>query len=181
MAALSRVVYISFVLLAQAGLVHTFPAAAGSAKEQRPAWVVLTAQHLNGLQQVNRHVNSTIAEVSDLEQNGREGVWRLPTRGKGDCENFALLKRKLLIDTGRPASVLVVPAVQTAQGEPHVVLTARTDKGDYALDNKTSETRPLSATGYLILSQQSQTIPGKWISAGTGEETDQPVADVPLR
>ena len=143
--------------------------------------IVLTPQRLAVLQQVNQHVNSTIAEVSDLEQYGREDVWTLPLSGRGDCEDFALLKRKLLAESGWPRSTLLVTAVQTGAGEPHAVLIVRTDKGDYALDSRTSAIRPLSATGYRILSQQSQNSPGKWISAGTGETTDVPVADFPVR
>ncbi|PVE23428.1 transglutaminase [Microvirga sp. KLBC 81] len=156
-------------------------AMAKSEKVSRSSHVVLTAQRLAVLRQVNQHVNSTITEVSDLEQYGREDVWTLPASGKGDCEDFALLKRKLLAESGWPTSTLLVTAVQTAAGEPHAVLIARTDKGDYALDNKTSAIRPLAATGYVILSQQSQKSPGKWISAGTGEKTDGPVADFPVR
>lgn len=156
-------------------------AKAKSEKVSRPSHVVLTAQRQAVLRQVNQHVNSVITEVSDLEQYGREDVWTLPASGKGDCEDFALLKRKLLAERGWPASTLLVTAVQTAAGEPHAVLIARTDRGDFALDNKTSEIRPLSATGYTILSQQSQKSPGKWISAGTGETTDGPVADLPAR
>ena len=172
---------IAALLFATLGHSASSDAAAKSETALRPARVVLTAQRLAVLRQVTQHVNSTITEVSDLEQYGREDVWTLPTSGKGDCEDFALLKRKLLADSGWPTSTLLVTAVQTAAGEPHAVLIARTDKGDYALDNKTSEIRPFAATGYTILSQQSQKSPGKWISAGTGEKTDGPVADLPVR
>src|SRR5215208_3156133 len=68
----------------------------------------LTAERMSQLQQINNHVNSTIREVSDLEQYGREDVWTLPTSGKGDCEDFALLKRKLLIQRGWPAAALSI-------------------------------------------------------------------------
>jgi predicted transglutaminase-like cysteine proteinase len=108
-------------------------------------------------------------------------VWALPVSGRGDCEDFALLKRKLLVEGGWPPSTLLVTAVQTAQGEPHAVLVVRTNRGDYALDNKTDAIRPMAATGYAVLSQQSQKAPGQWISAGTGERTSEPVADLPAR
>jgi predicted transglutaminase-like cysteine proteinase len=141
----------------------------------------LTAQRLSELQKINHHVNRTITEGSDLEQYGREDVWTLPTSGKGDCEDFALLKRKLLADRGWPASALLVTAVQTAEGEPHAVLVARTNQGDYALDNKRNDIRPVEATGYVILSQQSQTSPGTWIAGGTGAKAEQPAVDLPVR
>ena len=70
-----------------------FNACAGEA----PAQLALTAVRMAELQQVNSYVNSTVTEVSDMEQYGREDVWTLPNSGKGDCEDFALLKRKLLI------------------------------------------------------------------------------------
>jgi predicted transglutaminase-like cysteine proteinase len=169
------------MLLMQSGLSTTTDATAKSEATPRSTRITLTAQRLSELQQVNYHVNSTITEVSDLEQYGREDLWTLPTSGKGDCEDFALLKRKLLADRGWPATALLVTAVQTAEGEPHAVLVARTDHGDYALDNKRSDIRPVEATGYVILSQQSQTSPGKWISAGTGAKTEQPTVDLPVR
>jgi len=172
---------IAALLLASSWHSGSTHAAARSEQAPKPTRVALTAQRLAVLRQVNQHVNSTITEVSDLEQYGQNDVWTLPTSGKGDCEDFALLKRKILADSGWPSSTLLVTAVQTAAGEPHAVLIARTDRGDYALDNKTSEIRPFAATGYTILSQQSQKSPGKWISAGTGETTEEPVADFPVR
>ncbi|WP_052954933.1 transglutaminase-like cysteine peptidase [Microvirga vignae] len=173
---------IAALLLANPGHSGSPQAATKSERALGPTThVVLTAQRLAVLRQVNQHVNRTITEVSDWEQYGQEDVWTLPASGKGDCEDFALLKRKLLTERGWPNATLLVTAVQTAAGEPHAVLVARTNKGDYALDNKTSEIRPLVATGYRILSQQSQQSPSKWISGSTGETTDGPVADFPVR
>ncbi|WP_445502878.1 transglutaminase-like cysteine peptidase [Microvirga sp. G4-2] len=62
--------------------------------------VVLAPERLAELQQVNRHVNATIVETTDLEQYGREDAWTLPASGRGDCEDFVLLKRKMLIERG---------------------------------------------------------------------------------
>src|SRR4051812_24245887 len=89
-----------------------FYAAPGSARTATP--VLLTAERRAQLQQINGHVNSTIREVSDLEQYGREDVWALPTSGKGDCEDFALLKRKMLMERGWPASALSIAVGTTA-------------------------------------------------------------------
>ncbi|PVE21327.1 hypothetical protein DC522_27190 [Microvirga sp. KLBC 81] len=91
--------------------------------------VVLTPERMAELQKVNHHVNSTIVEVTDLEQYGREDVWALPTSGRGDCEDFAILKRKMLIERGWPASVLSVTVGATAQGVAHAVLTVSTAQG----------------------------------------------------
>src|SRR5919107_3020447 len=89
---------------------------------------VLTAERMSQLQQINSHVNSTIREVSDLEQYVRDDVWALPTNGKGDCEDFALLKRKMLIERGWPASSLSITVGATSQGEAHAVLTVSTSQ-----------------------------------------------------
>lgn len=144
------------------------------------ARVPLTAQRMAQLQQINTSVNATITEVSDLEQYGREDVWTLPVSGRGDCEDFALLKQKLLRDQGWPASALRVAVVQTREGEPHAVLTADTDQGLLVLDNKTGTIRPAAATGYVFHSRQSNKSLGKWVNMNTGEETDTPTVDLPV-
>ena len=111
-----------------------------------------------------------------MEQYGREDVWALPTSGKGDCEDFALLKRKMLIERGWPVSSLAITVGATAQGEAHAVLTVSTDRGDYVLDNLTSSILTSSQTGHVFYARQS----GRgWVSA-TGERTSQPTADLPV-
>lgn len=114
------------------------------------------------LEAVNAQVNSIIQEVSDLVQYGREDYWALPTSGKGDCEDFALMKRKLLIERGWPSSVLLMTVVKMASGEGHAVLTAVTDRGDYVLDNRSSRIQLFSDTGYIFFSRQSQANPRAW-------------------
>jgi hypothetical protein len=56
--------------------------------------------------------------MSDREQFGKEDVWSLPATGRGDCEDFALMKRKLLIERGWPSSALLLTAALTPQGDP---------------------------------------------------------------
>jgi predicted transglutaminase-like cysteine proteinase len=137
---------------------------------------VLTAERMSQLQQINSHVNNTIREVSDLEQYGREDVWALPTSGKGDCEDFAMLKRKMLIEHGWPASALSITVGATAQGEAHAVLLVSTAQGQFVLDNLTSSILSPERTGHVFYARQS----GKsWISA-SGARTSEPVADLPV-
>ncbi|MBJ6125962.1 transglutaminase-like cysteine peptidase [Microvirga splendida] len=137
---------------------------------------VLTAERMAQLQQINSHVNNTIREVSDLEQYGREDVWALPTSGKGDCEDFALLKRKMLIERGWPSSALSIAVGATAQGEAHAVLLVSTAQGRYVLDNLTSSILSPEGTGHVFYARQSGRA---WISA-SGEKTSEPVADLPV-
>lgn len=138
--------------------------------------LALTPQKMLELKQINSHVNSTIVEMSDMDQYGREDVWTLPASGKGDCEDFALLKRKLLLQHGWPASALSIAVGTTVQGEPHAVLVVTTASGEYVLDNLTFSILAPSQTGHVFHSRQS----GRgWISA-SGQRTHEPTVDFPL-
>jgi predicted transglutaminase-like cysteine proteinase len=157
------------LLLSAATALH--PASAKPA-----ARIALTPERMFELQQVNSHVNSTIIEVSDMEQYGREDVWSLPTSGKGDCEDFALLKRKLLMQRGWPASSMSISVGATVQGEAHAVLIVSTASGEFVLDNLTSSILAPSQTGHTFHSRQS----GRgWVSS-SGERTSEPTADFPV-
>jgi predicted transglutaminase-like cysteine proteinase len=140
------------------------------------AHVALTPERMSELRQINSHVNNTIIEVSDMDQYGREDVWTLPTSGKGDCEDFALLKRKLLLQRGWPASALSISLGTTSSGEAHAVLVVATASGEYVLDNLTSSILPPARTGHTFLSRQS----GRgWVSA-SGARTSEPTVDLPV-
>ena len=41
--------------------------------------------------------------------------------------------------------------VRDLNGEGHAVLTVKTDRGDFVLDNLSPDVRPWSATGYQVL------------------------------
>ena len=130
--------------------------------------VLMTPEHQRDLQEINARVNSTISEISDRDHHGREDVWSIPTDGMGDCEDFALLKRKLLIERGWPSSALLIAVVGTPAGEGHAVLMATTSEGDLVLDNKTSRVLPWTQTGYLFFTRMSQANPRAWESIDGG-------------
>ena len=71
----------------------------------------------------------------------------LPT-DRGDCEDYALLKQKLLIERGWPSSSLLMTVVRDEKGEGHAVLTARTSQGDFVLDNKVEAVKLWNRSGY---------------------------------
>ncbi|MCO6389651.1 hypothetical protein GTW25_01225 [Aliihoeflea aestuarii] len=112
------------------------------------------------LHEVNLAVNRKIREVSDQAQHGVDDVWSVP-QSAGDCEDFAILKKKELMKRGWPASTLLLTVV-TASGQGHVVLTARTDRGDFILDNRTNALRPWTDVRYNFFARQSQSAHGKW-------------------
>lgn len=128
--------------------------------------VVLNNQRWGELRKINSQVNRSVREVSDYMNFGRNDVWQLPGR-KGDCEDFALLKRRRLMALGWPSSALLMTVVRDRNGDGHAVLTVVTDKGDYILDNITGRISLWSRTPYVYFSRQSQSNPKVWVSVTT--------------
>ena len=122
-----------------------------------------TPQRLSELDEINRSINASIAPATDLELYGVAEYWTLPT-DKGDCEDYALLKRQILMRRGWPASALLMTVVRDERGEGHAVLTARTQQGDYILDNKVADIRIWHQTGYRFVMRQSYVEPRLWMS-----------------
>lgn len=133
---------------------------AGTIEESR---FVATPERLSELDDVNRYVNRKIQPVTDLELYGVTEYWTIPT-DKGDCEDYALLKRHILIEHGWPVSSLLMTVVRDEKGEGHAVLTARTAQGDYILDNKVDDVKLWSKTPYEFVMRQSYINPRAWIS-----------------
>lgn len=115
------------------------------------------------LDNINRSVNRSIQPATDQQIYGVEEHWTLP-RDKGDCEDYVLLKRQLLMRRGWPASALLITVVRDQLGEGHAVLTARTDKGDFILDNKDPNVKLWHETSYRFLMRQSYVDPMSWVS-----------------
>lgn len=110
------------------------------------------------LKQVNSHVNRAIRPRVD-----NADVWSLnPTAG--DCEDYVLSKRSMLIKNGVSAGSLRIAYTHTRRGEPHAVLVVRTSEGDYVLDNLNDSVKTLRASGYNIRTMSSSD-PTRW-SAG---------------
>ena len=115
------------------------------------------------LARINRNVNAAVAPMSDLDNYGVEEVWTYPDAGRGDCEDYVLLKRRLLIEAGLPRQALLVTVVREANGDGHAVLTVVTDQGDLILDNKRDDIRLWNATGYDYVKRQSAESPNQWV------------------
>ena len=56
--------------------------------------------------------------------------------------------------------------VRDLDGDGHAVLTVKTDRGDFILDNLAQDVRPWSATGYQFFKRQAQDDPNVWLSLG---------------
>lgn len=127
-----------------------------------------SAERLKELDDVNRAVNQAVAPATDLEVYGVNEYWTLP-RTRGDCEDYALLKRHTLLERGWPVSAVLMTVVRDEKGEGHAVLTARTVQGDFILDNKVEEVRVWNRTPYQFVMRQSYLNPRVWVALDTRE------------
>ncbi|WP_306117397.1 MULTISPECIES: transglutaminase-like cysteine peptidase [unclassified Roseitalea] len=125
--------------------------------------ITLTRSSWNDILDINSAVNMIIEPRSDLEIYGREEVWTFPDRA-GDCEDYVLLKRQMLIERGISPSALLITVVRKPDGEGHAVLTVRTDRGDFVLDNLRTDVRLWLDTEYTYLKRQSERHAGLWVS-----------------
>jgi predicted transglutaminase-like cysteine proteinase len=133
---------------------------------------------LSELDAVNRSVNHEIEPATDLEVYGQTEYWTIPTT-RGDCEDYALLKRKRLIARGWPISALLMTVVRDERGEGHAVLTARTVQGDFILDNKIDEVKVWYRTPYEYVMRQSYLNTRIWMSLDPREgNSSLPLAGV---
>jgi predicted transglutaminase-like cysteine proteinase len=135
-------------------------------KPTAPRDVVLSPKALTDLIRVNAWVNEQIKPLTDMEHWGVIERWSYPTDGYGDCEDYVLAKRQMLIKAGWPREALLITVVRDKKGDGHAVLTVKTDKGEYILDNQESEVLLWSKTGYRFVKRQSQSDPNKWVSLG---------------
>jgi predicted transglutaminase-like cysteine proteinase len=140
--------------------------------ELTAADVNLTPKTMKEIERVNQWVNSNITPMSDVEHWGVIDQWDYPSDGKGDCEDYALLKRKLLIEQGLPRQALLMTVVKDQNNDGHAVLTVKTNKGDFVLDNMRDDVRAWTQTGYRFVKRQSQTNENIWVTIGA--PTDAP-------
>ena len=128
--------------------------------------VVLTQKSWRELQRINNKVNAQIKPMTDLDHWGVVERWSYPEDGYGDCEDYVLLKRRMLMQAGWPRQALLITVVRDTKGEGHAVLTVKTDKGEFILDNQNEEILLWSDTGYRYVKRQSQSDPNLWVSLG---------------
>lgn len=119
-------------------------------------WSLVTA--------VNFDVNNAIKPVSDIDNYGVDEIWIYPDNGKGDCEDYVLEKRRQLHAQGISLANLLITVVRKPDGEGHAVLSVRSDRGDFILDNLTDSVKLWRETGYKYLKRQASYHTGRWVS-----------------
>ena len=134
-------------------------------KPSVPRDIVLSANARSYLNRVNEWVNHNIRPMTDMDHFGMIQWRRYPDDGIGACHSYALLKRRMLIQAGWPREALLMTIVETdyGRGEGHAVITVKTDRGEFILDNLTDEILLWSQTPYLYYKRQSQSDPNAWV------------------
>ncbi|WP_238232724.1 transglutaminase-like cysteine peptidase [Methylobacterium thuringiense] len=130
-----------------------------------PSRIALSPSVWSLIVSVNRRVNRNVRNQTDQEHWGVPDRWDLAEDGAGDCEDFQLLKRRLLAEAGLPRRAMRLTVVIDEKGEGHAVLTLITDRGDYVLDNKTDSVMAWHQTGYVFIKRESQDAVA-WVSLG---------------
>ena len=135
-------------------------------KPSKPRDAILTPKTWSDMAKVNNWVNNHIKPVTDLEHWGVVDQWDIPNDGKGDCEDYVLLKRRMLMQAGWPREALLITVVRDKKGDGHAVLTVKTDRGEFILDNQESQILSWNKTGHRFVMRQSQSDPNVWVMLG---------------
>ncbi len=123
----------------------------------------LNAQRWNELTSVNAHVNNSVRYVTDAALYQMAEFWTYP-QGVGDCEDYVLAKRKLLLDKGWPAESLLIGVALDLDNLRHAVLIATTDHGDFVLDNQLTSVVAWADTGYTWEKRQTSANANIWVA-----------------
>jgi predicted transglutaminase-like cysteine proteinase len=132
----------------------------------KPRDAVMTAKAWTQLVLINTWVNRTIKPMTDLDHYGVVDKWTYPKDGYGDCEDYVLLKRRMLMAAGWAREALLITVVTDRNGDGHAVLTVKSDRGEFILDNQVNDIALWSHTGYRFVKRQSQADPNVWIALG---------------
>ena len=153
-----------FIAKAENGFLEAKQEASSTvAFSEAPRKIELTPDNWEMLVRTNSRVNREIKPVPDLKHFGRVNVWVYPTDGKGDCKAYALVKQRKLIAAGFPREALLITIVWTKEDQGHAVLMARTNKGDYILDNLSPKVSLWTQTTHDYVKRQSVSHPNQWV------------------
>ena len=126
---------------------------------QAPLVVDLTPDRRRDLEDVQALVNARVHP----RENPRH-AWEYASAGYGDCNTYALEKRRELLARGWPQTALLLASAVTETNEGHLVLIARTSAGDLVLDNRLAPVVDWSRLPYRWVSRQSEQRLTIWVS-----------------
>ena len=137
-------------------------------KTPKGAPVELTRVLWSQMVDINNSVNAAVDPRTDMEIWGVEERWSYPTNGQGDCEDYALEKRRQLMALGVPAGAVLMTVVRQPNGDGHAVLTVHTSRGDFVLDNLEPRILAWADTEYTFLKRQAEQNSGVWVQIEDG-------------
>lgn len=140
------------------------------ASDGAPTQVEMNSDLLPKLTEVDAEVNESIKPTRKNAAQVWKTGWRV-SPPSGDCNDYAVTKRHILIEWGLPPSALILAVVKTSWGEGHLVLVVKSNVGDFVLDNLTNAIRPLAETDYDWIAVQSHENPRRWVQAKREEES----------
>ncbi|MBZ9676908.1 transglutaminase-like cysteine peptidase [Mesorhizobium sp. ES1-1] len=135
---------------------------------RKGAPVELTRKLWATIVNINNSVNSKVKPRTDMANYGVDEYWAYPENGYGDCEDYALEKRRELMDAGVPAGNLLMTVARQPNGDGHAVLTVRTSLGEFILDNLETKVLSWTDTDYTYLKRQSDQNSGVWVTINDG-------------
>lgn len=129
--------------------------------------VRLTPAQYEVLRKINGFVNRAIIPETDADQYHMDDYWVAPgvqPGARGDCEDYALEKRRLLLAQGFPAAAMSLAIVSLPEEKNHVVLIVTTTDGDYVLDNLSSSVNDWRQAHYSWIVRQGPDDDLNWFS-----------------
>lgn len=145
--------------MAPAGFLDLCRRAPGECVDEQPLAPrpQLTPALWGELNAANGAVNTHMRPRTDMEVYGEEEHWASASdpQDRGDCEDFALAKRRLLVQGGVPKSALSLAVVFSARTGRHAILVVQTGQGDFVLDSLSAWVRPWRESGYIFLEKQN--------------------------
>lgn len=145
---------------------HLCQQLAGAPSRPTPDGAPLDARNrMAMLKQVNHYVNANVTQRAD---NGSRDRWDRSGTGRdavGDCEDLAIEKRVRLIEAGFPADNLYFAVGYQHAAGLHLVLVARTERGDYVLDSRTPYLNLWVNAPYVWIMRQATGQSNVWRSA----------------
>ncbi|UTV41514.1 MULTISPECIES: transglutaminase-like cysteine peptidase [Ensifer] len=95
---------------------------------------------------INRTVNRIVRYQPDAENYGAKDYWATPdeilARGKGDCEDYAILKMAALKAAGLPSEAMSIVVLRDVRRNLyHAVLAITTSQGHFILDNLSDQVK----------------------------------------
>lgn len=147
-----------------------------AARQTSQPKLLYSTELLKTLTEVNNQVNASVTWTSDEDVWGEEDNWDFPCQYHNhlfdDCDSFALLKLKLLLEKGLPSTPFMFVTGYDELGEGHAILVVSTTAGDFVLDNRFAAVMSVPALikrGYNFLwrSGSAEHLDGAWVRMAT--------------